>query len=420
MTTEGPAIHEGIFPLLSVVIPTRNRAKTLRYCLETIIGQSYPSIQIIVSDNNSSDNTRDLVASFDDSRITYVRSDQSLSMNDSYNFALNAVRGEYVTFIGDDDGFLPDAIAFGMNFLSDKKYSAITWRKMDYHWPDHRIAGMSNVMHGQSEPLLLAVNGTRKLKLLSAFREGYNNLPCIYNSIVEMRLIEKVKECSPDGLFFGGIIPDVHSGIALSPFVGAYLQAWFPLSVNGASSMSGGVLQGMTTRTPEEEGLIKDISPAALKRGYHPDIGLSTSVVSIAYGEYLLARSRLQSVKWPKPRWRRYVKALIREAVRSTNQEAILASARHTVKRRKMLIYIPKPRYTSSPSGSDNNYFVGRIILPTELVANVSQASKLLASLLPDKPHVEGRPKLYFLRKWFRLSFRIAIDVYRTIRSRCG
>jgi hypothetical protein len=341
-------------------------------------------------------------------------------MNDSYNFALNAVRGEYVTFIGDDDGFLPDAIAFGMNFLSDKKYSAITWRKMDYHWPDHRIAGMSNVMHGQSEPLLLAVDGTRKLKLLSTFREGYNNLPCIYNSIVEMRLIEKVKECSPDGLFFGGIIPDVHSGIALSPFVGAYLQAWFPLSVNGASSMSGGVLTGMTTRTPEEEGLIKDISPAALKRGYHPDIGLSTSVVSIAYGEYLLARSRLQSVKWPKPRWRRYVKALIREAVRSTNQEAILASARHTVKRRKMLIYIPKPRYTSSPSGSDNNYFVGRIILPTELVANVSQASKLLASLLPDKPHVEGRPKLYFLRKWFRLSFRIAIDVYRTIRSRCG
>jgi len=418
MMTEEHSIDEETFPLISVVIPTRNRAKTLRYCLETITSQSYPNMQIVVSDNNSSDNTSDVALSFNDARITYVRSDLPLTMNDSYNFALDAARGEYVTFIGDDDGFLPEAIAFGMNLLLDKKYSAITWRKMDYHWPDHRIAGMSNIMHGQSEPLLVAVDGKRKLKLFSAFREGYNNLPCIYNSIVQMRLIKKVKENSPDGLFFGGIIPDVHSGIALSLFVGAYLQAWFPLSVNGASSMSSGVLQGMTTRTTEEEGLIKDISSVKLKDGYHPDIGLSTSVVSIAYGEYLLAQSRLQFVKWPKPRWRRYVKELIREAGHSSNQEAILTSARHTAKRRGMWIYIPKPQHTFPLLGSDNNYFVGRIILPVELVENVSQASKLLASLLPNKIKVERRAMSYFIRKWLRFSFRIAIDFYRTMLSR--
>jgi len=339
-------------------------------------------------------------------------------MNESYNFALDAARGEYVTFIGDDDGFLPEAIAFGMNLLSDKKYSAITWRKMDYHWPDHRMEGMSNVLHGQSEPLLHVVDGTRKLKLFAAFREGYNKLPCIYNSIVQMRLVEKVKESSPDGLFFGGIIPDVHSGIALSPFVGAYLQAWFPLSVNGASSMSSGVLQGMTTRTQEEEGLIQDISPVELKKGYHSDIGLSTSVVSIAYGEYLIARSRLKFVKWPKPKWRRYVKELIREAANSSNQEVILASARHTAKRRGIWIYIPKAQNTPPSLASDSNYFAGRVILPVELVVNVSQASKILASLLPDKLQVERSALSYFFRKWLRFHFRIAIDVYRTMRSR--
>ncbi len=415
--TDNSSFEKDSHPLVSVVIPTRNRAKTLRYCLETITSQLYSNLQIVVSDNNSSDNTSDVAASFNDSRITYVRSDKSLSMNESYNFALDAAYGDFVTFIGDDDGFLPNAIASGMELLRDGKYSAFTWRKINYTWPDHRNEDQRNLVVGQSDSLLIAVDGIRKLKLFAAFREGYNNLPCIYNSIVQMRLIEKVKESSPDGLFFGGIIPDVHSGIVLSPFVGAYLQAWFPLTVNGASSMSSGVLQGMTTRTPEEEGLINDISPVALKSGYHPDIGLSTSVVSIAYGEYLLARSRLQFVKWPKPRWRRYLKALIREAGDSSNQEAILASARHTAKQRRMWIYIPKPQHTSPLLGSDNNSFVGRIILPVELVANVSQASKLLASLLPNKLQVERRAMSYFFRKWLRFNFRIAIDVYRTIRS---
>jgi hypothetical protein len=412
MTTESHAS-----PLVSVVIPTRNRASTLKDCLETIISQSYPSIQIVVSDNNSSDNTRDVVASLSDLRITYVRSERPLSMNDSYNFALNAARGEYVTFIGDDDGFLPNAIAFGMNLLADKKYSAITWRKINYNWPDHKIQFQRNILCGQSEPLLLEVNGMRKLKLLNAFREGYSNLPCIYNSIVQMKTIEKVIANSSDGLFFGGRIPDVHSGIALSPFVGSYLQALFPLTVNGASSMSSGVMHGLRKRTSEEAELIKDISPDVLKSVYDHDIGLSQSIVSIVQGEYLLACSRIQSIKWPKPKWRCYVKALIREAFHSPNKESILASANYTAKRRKMMIRIPNVKPTPLARGDDECTFHGRLVLPVDLVSNVQQAAKLVGSLLPKNPVVERSVVLYFFRKWLHLSLRIAVDIYRAMRS---
>ncbi len=374
-------------------------------------------MQIVVSDNNSSDNTWDVVSSFDDSRITYVRSDLSLSMNDSYSFALAAVRGDFVTFIGDDDGFLPGAIAFGMNLLADKKYSALTWRKINYNWPDHKVESERNILLGQSEPLLLEVNGMRKLKLLAAFKEGYNNLPCIYNSIVQMEIIEKVKASSPDGLFFRGRVPDVHSGIALSPFVGIYLQAWFPLTVNGASSMSSGVMYGMKKVAPEEEGLTKDISPDALISAYDKDIGLSPSIVSIVQGEYLLARSRIQSIKWPKPKWRCYIKALIREAAHSPNQKSILDSAKYTAKRRKMMILIPKAKLTPPAWGGDGSTFHGRLVLPVDLVSNVQQAAKLLGGLLPKNPIVDRRVVSYFLRKWFHLSLRTAVDFYRAMRS---
>jgi glycosyltransferase involved in cell wall biosynthesis len=412
MTTEKPSS-----PLVSVVIPTRNRARTLKYCLGTIISQLYPSIQIVVSDNNSSDDTRDLIASLRESRITYVRSERSLSINDSYNFALDAARGEYVTFIGDDDGFLPDAIAFGMALLADNKYSAITWRKINYHWPDHKIQSERNILCGQSEPLLLEANGIRKLKLMAAFKEGYNNLPCIYNSIVDMKTIEKVRANSPDGLFFGGRIPDVHSGIALSPFVGTYLQALFPLTINGASSMSSGVIHGMKKRTSEEDALIKDIAPEALRGAYDPDIGLSPSIVSIVQGEYLLARSRLQSIKWPKPKWRCYIKALIREACHSPNQESILTSAKYTAKRRRIIIFIPKIKLPAKVLDGDKSSFHGRLVLPVDMVSNVQQAAKLLGNLLPKNPFVDRRVLLYFLRKWFHLNLRMAVDFYRAMRS---
>ncbi|MBF0105210.1 MAG: glycosyltransferase family 2 protein [Deltaproteobacteria bacterium] len=405
-------------PLISVVVPTRNRAKTLKYCLETIVTQSYRNMQIVVSDNFSSDNTKEVVAAFNDPRITYVRAERPLSMNENYSFALQPVKGDYVTYIGDDDGFLPDAIQYGMNLLQNKKYAALTWRKIDYVWPDHKVPERRNIILGQSDPLLLEVNGMRKLKLFAAFKEGYNKLPCIYNSIIKMSVIERVRAENQDGIFFGGVIPDVYSGIALSPFIGDYLQAFFPLTVNGASSMSSGVMQGLKERTKEEEELIKDITPAALKSAYHADMGSSTSVVSIAFGEFLTARSRIKSVKWPRPRWRLYVKRLIREALQSFNQEAILASARYTVGRRKLFMRVPRPKLGLTPAiYTQPGYFLGQMCLPLNLVSNVKHVADVVGSLMPKAP-VKGRGVAsYLLSRWFQFSFRTAVEYYRYLRS---
>lgn len=409
----------GSMPLVSVVVPTRNRAKTLRYCLKTITDQTYPRIQIVVSDNHSEDDTRDVVASMDDERIIYVRADRPLSMNDSYNFALEAAKGDFVTYIGDDDGLLPNAVAVAMRLLADGRYGALTWRKIEYHWPDHKVSAVSNVMHGNSEPVLLEVDGARKLKLFAEFKETYNTLPCVYNSIVSMSAIKKVRSGCPDGRFFGGIIPDVHSGIALGPFIGTYLQAKFPLTVNGASSMSSGVIQGLTERTEQEEELIRDISQNAFKMGYDPDIGQSPSVYSIVHGEFLVARSRNPGAAWPAPHWRSYVKALIREAKQSPNQEAILESARFTARRRRIAIRVPPPRKASTTS-PETTSFQGRMVLPTDLVADVYQVSKLVGSLLPCEPRIQRSVPSYFFRKWLEVNFRMAIDFYRALRSRAA
>src|SRR5436309_9290227 len=90
-------------PFFSVVLTTRNRAALLPFAVRSILAQSYGDFEIIISDNFSSDNTPEVAQSFGESRISYVRTRESLSMSESYSFALSHARGQYVTFLSDDD-----------------------------------------------------------------------------------------------------------------------------------------------------------------------------------------------------------------------------------------------------------------------------------------------------------------------------
>jgi len=78
-------------PLITVIIPTRERADTLETCLQTVVAQTYPNLKIIVSDNCSNDNTKDVVLSFDDKRITYLNTGRRLSMTHNWEFAIRNV-----------------------------------------------------------------------------------------------------------------------------------------------------------------------------------------------------------------------------------------------------------------------------------------------------------------------------------------
>src|SRR2546423_1052660 len=94
-------------PLFSIIIPTRNRARLLRYALETALQQTFADYEIVVSDNHSSDATAAVVREVGDGRVRYVRPDRSLSMAAHWEFALAEARGEYVTYLCDDDAITP-------------------------------------------------------------------------------------------------------------------------------------------------------------------------------------------------------------------------------------------------------------------------------------------------------------------------
>ena len=90
--------------LVSIGIPTYNRASgNLRKVIERALDQTYTNIEVIVSDNCSTDNTPELVQSFEDSRLRYFRQETNIGPNNNFNFCLNQARGEYFLLFHDDD-----------------------------------------------------------------------------------------------------------------------------------------------------------------------------------------------------------------------------------------------------------------------------------------------------------------------------
>ena len=93
-----------MLPMVSIGIPTYNRADGyLRDALQSACRQGYANIDIIVSDNCSTDGTEHYVKQLADPRIRYFKQPSALTPNGNFNFCLDNARGDYFLLLHDDD-----------------------------------------------------------------------------------------------------------------------------------------------------------------------------------------------------------------------------------------------------------------------------------------------------------------------------
>jgi glycosyltransferase involved in cell wall biosynthesis len=107
--SEGKTFGESIHGLVSVVIPTHNRSFLLQRSIFSVMSQSYQNIEIIVVDDHSEDDTKEVVSSFTDSRIVYLKS-QRRGRSHARNLGISVARGEFLAFLDDDDVYEKDKI----------------------------------------------------------------------------------------------------------------------------------------------------------------------------------------------------------------------------------------------------------------------------------------------------------------------
>ena len=223
----------------TVIIPTRDRAETLEATLRTCLRQTYKNFEIIVSDNCSSDNTKEIVDCCNDSRIRYINPGQRLSMSGNFEFALGHVTDGFVMFIGSDDGIMPDAIDYVDSIVKQYKVDAVSCRQATYVWPDfpdEKIAGRLTFGGWRSDVEIREpsewINKTLNFQVNYCF-----DLPNLYCGFVHKRIIDKAYK---DGKYFRSITPDAYSAFATAIFVDKYAFSHRPFSIAGASSKSNG------------------------------------------------------------------------------------------------------------------------------------------------------------------------------------
>ena len=102
--------------LISVIIPTYNRANYVGAAVQSALAQTYPNVEVIVVDDGSTDNTRDVLAEFG-SRITYVHKENEGTAAAARNVAMRHARGEYIALLDSDDVWLPDKLTLQMQFV---------------------------------------------------------------------------------------------------------------------------------------------------------------------------------------------------------------------------------------------------------------------------------------------------------------
>ena len=108
------------YPLVTIGIPTYNRADSyFPSALECAVRQSYPNLEIVVSDNFSTDTTEDIVKSFNDSRIRYFKQKVNIPAHENFNFCLEQARGEFFLLLHDDDLLDEDFVETCIRFASE-------------------------------------------------------------------------------------------------------------------------------------------------------------------------------------------------------------------------------------------------------------------------------------------------------------
>ncbi len=118
-------------PLLSICIPTFNRSRFLRELLESLLPQlastaPHPAnIELLVSDNHSTDDTAGLVASFQTLGLPlrYLRNETNVGADGNFLRCLSLAQGKYVWVLGDDDLVMPGAIAALLSLLAQGEAS---------------------------------------------------------------------------------------------------------------------------------------------------------------------------------------------------------------------------------------------------------------------------------------------------------
>ena len=287
-------------PLFTVVIPVYNRAKYLYHTLRTCMMQNYENFEVIVSDDGSTDNMREVVenAMRVDSRIRYVSPKSGKGMLNNFEYALQQVKPGYVIALGGDDGLLPDGIQGMAEALRHTGKELLCWPAPAYYYPGLRGKNGQLCIYRDKGIKIIDSNHflNRQSKNLSYSSDIES--PMFYvKGVVSTKLIERVRQRTRNRQFYSCPTPDGYSGIVLAGEVNDYAYSGKPFSIFGVSPTSAGVTY--LSNDEEDKKISEKFYESVASRPMHPELASQpySPLISLMTVDYLLTAKDLPGWK---------------------------------------------------------------------------------------------------------------------------
>lgn len=248
--------------LVTIIIPTKNRAEYAAKAAEQILSIKDDRIQLIIQDNSDEKNLEGMLSHLKtDKRLKYNYSSQILSFVDNFGLAVSLADGEYLCVIGDDDGVNPEIVELA-EWASKNDIKAIKPEvQAVYYWPNainkseeirnkngymtvSKITDKIRIVDTSGEVLDLLKNGCQRYLSLDLVK--------LYHGLVRKESLEGVREIT--GKYFGGLSPDIYSAVALSILIPKIICIDYPITISGICSKSGSA----DSATGKHTGDLKD------------------------------------------------------------------------------------------------------------------------------------------------------------------
>lgn len=270
----------------SILIPVKNGGFYLESCVSTIISQSFSSFELIISDDHSTDQCTDFLKQIHDTRIRHLLPPRNLSMSEHWDWLAQQAKGEWVLFVGQDDGLMPyffEHAELLTNQASQLGLRAIMSARAFYFWKGCEDYYKSYKLFYSANSHIEVRSARLWAKLALWGVTEYFDLPSMYStSLFHSSLIHDAR-VQFDGKLIIAHPQDACLAAIFCSLEKKFLYSYTPLGWVGSSVKSAGLAMSLST---DYSSSLSNKELIALKDQYAKSITNSPIIYDTSAGEF--------------------------------------------------------------------------------------------------------------------------------------
>ena len=130
--------------MISVVLSTYNDEQTISHAIKSILNQSYLNFELIIINDCSTDKTKEIIQSFDDSRLIYMENQKNIGRSRSRNRGIKIAKGEFIAIMDGDDISAPNRLGVQVNYLKKNPNIDLVASNVIYFYRN-KVVGISKL-----------------------------------------------------------------------------------------------------------------------------------------------------------------------------------------------------------------------------------------------------------------------------------